>query len=821
MELGSFSLGIRGKLLSGFGVVLVLLALVGVIGYRNTVQSDLAFDDLYSDQLTMTTEIGKVQQALYELRLGAALYSSVDAQQRAAIRTDGGKWIKQIDEQIGALATANLNENEQQSLKLWQEAYPQYLKARIDTLELADQGRVAESNVNRDTVAGPLFQKANDALNHLIADQTTTARATRDEVSASADFAIKLIVGLSLLALVVGLGLALSLARSITGAVRMVADAAQRIGQHDLPALANVAKALARGDLTQNATISVQPIAILGHDELAVMATDLNAMIERLQETGSAFGEMAGNLRDLIGQVRFSADGLATTSGHLGETAAETDEVVRQVAVAIQSVAAASQEAGQSAQSSSEAVGQLGQAIDAIARGASEQARQIQDVAQTATHMADGVEQVANNAQSVAGASQQTRAAAESGARAVRDTVRGMQEIKEVVADAAVKVAELGQLGEKIGAVVETIDDIAEQTNLLALNAAIEAARAGEHGRGFAVVADEVRKLAERSQRETKAIAELIRAVQDGTRDAVSAMEQGSTRVELGSAKADEAGAALAEILEAVDATVSQVTQIASAAQEMAGGARTVVEAMQSISAVVEENSAATEEMAAQSGQVMSAIDSIASVSEETSAATEEVSASTEEMSAQVDNLTEQLDELAATAEQLQAVAAGFRLDNTTYEGSVRDQRLVAAVRAHASWRIKLEQAIASGKSSTDVATARKDSACPFGKWLYEEIDQVDRHHPQYEPVRELHAKFHTLAASVLELALAGQRTQARAAIEAGSDFSRASIALTRAIGAWRKDDVGPAAVSLREVTSGRAASSGAPHRIGTVRRIG
>jgi methyl-accepting chemotaxis protein len=403
-----------------------------------------------------------------------------------------------------------------------------------------------------------------------------------------------------------------------------------------------VATAMANGDLTQ----SVQPKG------------DRDVL-------GLAFQNMTTSLREVISQVQESAVGLAGTSDQLGQAAAQTSGVVQQVTQAVQNVAAGSMDTSRSAQASSEAVGQLGQAIDAIARGASEQTRQVQSVSATATQMAAGVEQVASNAQSVATASQQTKVSAESGARAVRETVNGMTEIKHVVATAAAKVQDLGRLGEKIGAVVETIDDIAEQTNLLALNAAIEAARAGEHGRGFAVVADEVRKLAERSQRETKAISELIREVQDSTKDAVGAMAQGSDKVEQGSARADEAGQALGEILTAVEATVSQVTQIATAAQEMARGARDVVDAMSSISAVVEESSAATEEMAAQAGQVTTSIESIAAVSEENSAATEQVSAAAEEMSAQVEEMNAQAEELAATAEQLKSLVARFQIEDT------------------------------------------------------------------------------------------------------------------------------------------------------------
>jgi methyl-accepting chemotaxis protein len=255
-------------------------------------------------------------------------------------------------------------------------------------------------------------------------------------------------------------------------------------------------------------------------------------------------------------------------------------------------------------------------------------------------------------------------AAAEHGRTAVRQTVTEMERIRQTVVAASVKVTDLGAKSDQIGAIVETIDDIAEQTNLLALNAAIEAARAGEQGKGFAVVADEVRKLAERSSRATKEIASLIAEVQSGTEEAVKAMHAGASEVEQGAKLAVQAGASLDEITDAVEATKAAADRITGSVESMSSASGGVVAASDAIATIAHQTNSAALEMTSSSETVSRSVQAIAAISEENSASAEEVSAATEEMSAQAEEVVASAESLATMAADLNELVARFTVES-------------------------------------------------------------------------------------------------------------------------------------------------------------
>ncbi len=208
---------------------------------------------------------------------------------------------------------------------------------------------------------------------------------------------------------------------------------------------------------------------------------------------------------------------------------------------------------------------QISASTEELAAGAREQSEQASHGSAAVEEMTKAILENSQNANRAVEIAQRAREAAEHGGAIVDDSIREMQAIASVVRGAADTVGHLGQSSEEIGEIINVIDDIADQTNLLALNAAIEAARAGEQGRGFAVVADEVRKLAERTTKATKEITTMIKQIQADTQGAVSSMHDGTTKVDGGIALVEKAGASLREIVESSQGVSTTVSENAAA----------------------------------------------------------------------------------------------------------------------------------------------------------------------------------------------------------------------------------------------------------------
>ncbi len=447
--------------------------------------------------------------------------------------------------------------------------------------------------------------------------------------------------------------------------------------------LKDVSNKLSHGEIDQT-------IAINRNDEIGDLASAFKQMISYLQEMattagqiaegdlavavntrgendalGTAFNQMIANLKDTISALQQNAITLDDESTQLMNGADQVNEATSQIATTIQEISRGTTMQAESVNLTANIMETLNQSVKRVEKGSSEQSVAVENVSIKTEQITEAIKDVEHYVLSV---QQQAVAAAESakeGSATVEETLNGMQLIQEKVNLSVARVNEMGKRSNEIGQIIETIDDIASQTNLLALNAAIEAARAGEHGKGFAVVADEVRKLAERSSVSTSEIGELVRGIQHTVQESVMAMNESSKEVKAGVLQAERSGESLMKILDTAEKVSEQAGLASEAAQKIGQAATELVGAIDSVSGVASQNKSEADAMAANSIEANNAIENIASISQENSAAVEEVSASTEEVSAQVGEFRNSVQQLSEMAERLKLIAVKFKLSST------------------------------------------------------------------------------------------------------------------------------------------------------------
>ncbi|HEV8658255.1 MAG TPA: methyl-accepting chemotaxis protein, partial [Thermoanaerobaculia bacterium] len=429
-------------------------------------------------------------------------------------------------------------------------------------------------------------------------------------------------LGLTAAALVLALALAYVFSRWVVRPVVALAGSVQQIS---------------KGDLTQRVSAET-------NDEIGTLAEVFNSMSSNLERTLRSIVQSQAKLKSVVETVdtrsRTVIDRVDEQRAIIDETYHSIDKLnsgVRKITDNVESLSASSEETSSSMLemvASMEEVSRhtdtLWTSVEETASATHEMVSSISEVDQNVVYlknfvtetsasmvqMSASIAQVETNAARSYDLTLAVADAAESGMKAVRETIEGMEQIRQSVIASNAVVSRLGERSVAIGRILNVIEDIAEQTNLLALNAAILAAQAGEYGRGFSVVATEIRELSERTASSTRDIANLIGAVQDEVKNALDTMSTGSTLVEEGVSLSHQAGRALTKIIDSATTASGMGKEIAGATREQASGSETVTRAVERLQEMVRQISGATAQQAAGSDHIMKAVESMREVTQ-------------------------------------------------------------------------------------------------------------------------------------------------------------------------------------------------------------
>ncbi len=421
--------------------------------------------------------------------------------------------------------------------------------------------------------------------------------------------------------------------------------------------IVNVADATAKGDLSHE-------IAIHSTDEIGTLAETFRQMMAYLRSVaktaeeiadgdlrsdiepksgkdvlGNAFKKMIIGLRATIGEIRGGADQIASASAQIASTAEQSARNNDSSATAVEETTSTMHE--------------MSANIQNVAKSTQSQASSVTQTSSSIEQMVASIQRIAETSQQLMALSVKTKQAVGQGLDAMDKSLKGSDEINRSITRSADTIAALGSRSEDIGKIVDVIDDIAEQTNLLALNAAIEAARAGEQGMGFAVVAEEVRKLAERSAQSTKEISELITGIQKEAQEAVRQMEKSTELVGRGVELNQQVGGSLKDIEGNVGEVDRYTKEIGAATQEQSSGSAQIGKAAEELREITQEITSATHEQAAAAEQTVKTMEKMREMIQQNASATTELASSAEELNSQ--------------AERFQQVIAKFKLDDHTY----------------------------------------------------------------------------------------------------------------------------------------------------------
>jgi len=625
------------KLYYGFGFILGLILFLWVINIFTVMRQYSTLSGVKSTNADVKA-IDDIHVKMIENRLSLGNYL-LSGDLRDEEKTNKG--VNELMELLKA-AEAGASDSNLRSLlaqvedneRAWSD---NFAKAMIAKRHSVDSGDTTVSDLQIFYLQHDPASWINRSSNSL--DQALQAvRRAQEESSESSKSALMISTTImtlgTLLGLMFGSYVAYRTATSIKEPVNHLIDVAHKIGTS--------------GDLDQT-------IDIHRDDEVGQLADNFNNMIVHLKEMAGvsaaiaegqlfvsvqprsqqdtmakAFSRMTHGLRELVRQVRDSASQVASGAGQMASASDESAKVSVQAASAIDEVTSTMHEMSVNVQN--------------VVKNTQVQASSVAETSSSIDQMVTSIQRVADTAKMLVDISHRSREEARTGMATMDKATEGLNRTSHAIQASAEIIDVLGRRADDIGKIIEVIDDLAEQTNLLALNAAIEAARAGEHGLGFAVVAEEVRKLAEKSTQSTKEISELIQGIQKEAREAVENMDKSTSMVQEGLVLNKDLSLALDKISDVVSEVYKFSQEIGQATMEQSSGSAQIAKATNRLTEITQEITSSVEEQASGAQAVVRSMERMRELVQQSTSSSTELAAAAEQMSKLSRNLLDSMD---------------------------------------------------------------------------------------------------------------------------------------------------------------------------------
>jgi methyl-accepting chemotaxis protein len=626
LEAEAVFMTIGKKLYLGFGAILAIMLVLFVVNLF-TVRREYAARDAVRATLgdVQTIEDVRLQMMANRLFLGNYLLSG---DLRDEDRTNKGvnDLFSTLKDAQGRLPDSNLRtalaqveENEHG----WAENFAKPMMAKRHQVDSGD-ATVSDLQIyylQHDPASW--VTKSSSALD----DANKAVRKSLDDSNASAQSATSFSTGITtagtLLAILLGAMIAFKTAQTIKEPLYHLIEVAQRIGETgDLEQSIDISRTDEVGLLAQNFNKMIVHLKDMAAVSAAIAEGQLSVTVQPRSQQDTmarAFAQMTRGLREMVRQVRDSAAQVASGSGQMAGASDESAKVSVQAASAIDEVTSTMHEMSINVQN--------------VVKNTQVQASSVAETSASIDQMVTSIQRVADTAKLLVDISHRSREEVQTGMVTMDKATAGLNRTSHAIQSSSEIIDVLGRRADDIGKIIEVIDDLAEQTNLLALNAAIEAARAGEHGLGFAVVAEEVRKLAEKSTQSTKEISELIQGIQKEAREAVDNMEKSTSMVQEGLLLNKDLSQALEKISNVVSEVYKFSQEIGAATMEQSSGSSQIAKATNRLTEITQEINSSVEEQASGSQAVVRAMEKMRELVQQSTSSSTELAAAAEQMS--------------------------------------------------------------------------------------------------------------------------------------------------------------------------------------------